>query len=144
MASYIKKSKLVFNRGVVEATLTLDIRVSDINLIKKYGPARVNFGGDIEYTLDYPTAVEYNLYPEVDPGDPEPVNVQVTFNRSDDIYFLVDDLKITKRFSLPTVEIGKIVAEQWYDNMILAVKEELDRIRNIDPGLVQDRILIEI
>ena len=144
MASYVKKSKLVFNRGIVEATLTLDIRVQDMDLIKKYGPARVNFGGDVEYTLDYQTAVDNNLYTTVDLGDPEPATVDLIFKASDNYHYILDDLKVTKRFSLPTVEIGSIVAEKWYADKILLIQEEINRIRGIDPGLVHDRTLIEI
>lgn len=144
MSSYIKKSKLVFDRGIVIATLTLDIRVSDLNLIKQFGPARVNFGGDTEYALDYATAVSLNLYPAVDPADPEPAEVQVAHSRSDDYRVLVDDLKVTMKFSLPTVEIGTLVAEQWYLDKITAVRAELDRIRSLDPGQQADRLLLEI
>lgn len=144
MSSYIKKSELKFDRGIVEATLTLDLRVADLDLIKKYGPAKVNYGGDIEYTLDYQTAVELNLYPEVPSGDPEPTNVQVIYHRSDDYRILVDDVKVTMKFSLPNVEVGKLVAEQWYVDKIAATRDEIDRIRDIDPGVIEDRSLVEI
>lgn len=144
MTSFATKSKVTFDRGITIATLTLDIRVEDLALIDQYGPAVVDFGGDIQYTLPYADAVAAGLYPAVTAPDPEPATVDLIHTKSVDPRNLTDDLKITYKFSLPTVAIGNVVAEAWYDAKVLAISEELNRIRGIDPGTVAAQESVEV